>query len=302
MMQNLKAAVIQHSMTENKAENLAHSIALIKQAAEQGAKLVLLPELHTTAYFCQVENTDYFDLAEDIHSGETSAALKQAAKDFNIVIVGSIFENRANITYHNTSVVFDTDGSLAGVYRKMHIPDDPGFYEKFYFTPGDAITNDGDSGFEPVQTSIGKLGVLVCWDQWYPEAARIMALKGADVLLYPTAIGYDPDDTDEEKSRQKEAWITIQRSHAIANHLPVLVANRTGFEQNPELDTGIDFWGHSFITGSQGELLSPCDNSNEAVLIAQLDTEKARHTRQIWPFFRDRRIDAYQDLLKRVAD
>lgn len=301
-MSQIIAAVIQHSMTENKQHNLAKSIELASEAAQQGANLIVLPELHATPYFCQVEDTGFFDLAEDIHNGETVTQLSQAASDLGVVIVGSLFENRNNITYHNTSVVFDRDGSQAGIYRKMHIPDDPGFYEKFYFTPGDAQTNAGKQGFEPIQTSLGKLGVLVCWDQWYPEAARIMALKGADVLIYPTAIGYDPEDTIEEKTRQREAWITIQRSHAVANHLPVLVANRSGFEENPEHETGIEFWGHSFITGPQGELLTPCDDSAETVLLCELNAAKAKHTRQIWPFFRDRRIDAYGDLLKRVAD
>lgn len=297
----MRVAVIQQKNSTDLQANLDHSLALIREAADKGAELVLLQELHRSLYFCQTEDTAVFDLAETIpgHSTETLGAL---AKELGIVIVGSLFEKRATGLYHNTAVVLEKDGSLAGIYRKMHIPDDPGFYEKFYFTPGDADFNDGRSGFSPIETSVGKLGLLVCWDQWYPEAARLMALAGADLLLYPTAIGWDPSDDDGEKSRQLNAWVTIQRAHGIANGLPVLVANRTGFEQSPVNETGIQFWGNSFVCGPQGEFLAQADNDNEQVLLADVDMQRSESVRRIWPYLRDRRVDAYQDLSKRYRD
>lgn len=305
---HITVAIIQQGIDKhnayNKAANLRRSVKAIEEAAKQGAQLVLLQELHTTYYFCQTEDAQQFELAEPL-DGQTVQTLAKAAKANNIVIVGSIFENRKNITYHNTAVVLDSDGSLAGYYRKMHIPDDPGFYEKFYFTPGDAQTNDGASGFSPIQTSLGKLGLLICWDQWYPEAARIMALKSADMLLYPTAIGWDLSDSKAEQKRQQDAWITIQRAHAVANNLPVIVANRTGFEVSPDAkadNEGIQFWGHSFICGQQGEYLAQASSDTEAIILAKIDIKQTQNVRRIWPYFRDRRIDAYTDILKLVDD
>lgn len=297
----MRVAVIQQKNSTDLQANLDHSLALIREAADKGAELVLLQELHRSLYFCQTEDTAVFDLAETI-PGPSTETLGALAKELGIVIVGSLFEKRATGLYHNTAVVLEKDGSLAGIYRKMHIPDDPGFYEKFYFTPGDADFNDGRSGFSPIETSVGKLGLLVCWDQWYPEAARLMALAGADLLLYPTAIGWDPSDDDGEKSRQLNAWITIQRAHGIANGLPVLVANRTGFEQSPVDETGIQFWGNSFVCGPQGEFLAQADNDNEQVLLADVDMQRSESVRRIWPYLRDRRVDAYQDLSKRYRD
>jgi N-carbamoylputrescine amidase len=297
----MRVAVIQQKNSTDLQANLDHSLALIRDAADKGAELVLLQELHRSLYFCQTEDTAVFDLAETI-PGPSTDTLGALAKELGIVIVGSLFEKRATGLYHNTAVVLEKDGSLAGIYRKMHIPDDPGFYEKFYFTPGDADFNDGRSGFSPIETSVGKLGLLVCWDQWYPEAARLMALAGADLLLYPTAIGWDPSDDDGEKQRQLNAWITIQRAHGIANGLPVLVANRTGFEQSPEDDSGIQFWGNSFVCGPQGEFLAQADNDNEQVLLADLDMQRSESVRRIWPYLRDRRVDAYGDLTKRYRD
>jgi N-carbamoylputrescine amidase len=296
-MQNnkLTVALIQHPCSPDRTANLATTIAGIRQAAAQGAQLVLLQELHTSLYFCQTEDTRCFDLAEAI-PGPSSAQLAALAKTLNIVIVASLFERRASGLYHNTAVVFETDGAIAGTYRKMHIPDDPGFYEKFYFTPGDL-------GFQPIATSRGNLGVLVCWDQWFPEAARLMTLAGADLLLYPTAIGWDDRDADDEQQRQRDAWITVQRGHAIANSIPVLVCNRSGFEaaaDNPQL--GIRFWGSSFICGPQGEMIAQASAETAEVLLATLDVQRVEHVRRIWPFLRDRRIDAYQDLLKRYRD
>jgi N-carbamoylputrescine amidase len=276
-------------------------LALVREAADKGAELVLLQELHRSLYFCQTEDTAVFDLAETI-PGPSTDTLGALAKELDIVIVGSLFEKRATGLYHNTAVVLEKDGSLAGIYRKMHIPDDPGFYEKFYFTPGDADFNDGRSGFSPIETSVGKLGLLVCWDQWYPEAARLMALAGADLLLYPTAIGWDPSDDDGEKQRQLSAWITIQRAHGIANGLPVLVANRTGFEQSPVGESGIQFWGNSFVCGPQGEFLAQADSDSEQVLLADVDMQRSESVRRIWPYLRDRRVDAYGDLPKRYRD
>ena len=297
----MRVAVIQQKNSTDLQANLDHSLALIRDAADKGAELVLLQELHRSLYFCQTEDTTVFDLAETI-PGPSTDTLGALARELGIVIVGSLFEKRATGLYHNTAVVLEKDGSLAGIYRKMHIPDDPGFYEKFYFTPGDADFNDGRSGFSPIETSVGKLGLLVCWDQWYPEAARLMALAGADLLLYPTAIGWDPSDDDGEKQRQLNAWITIQRAHGIANGLPVLVANRTGFEQSPQDDSGIQFWGNSFICGPQGEFLAQADSDSEQVLLAEVDMQRSESVRRIWPYLRDRRVDAYGDLTKRYRD
>jgi N-carbamoylputrescine amidase len=287
----LRVALIQHAMGQDRAENLETSIDRIAQAAGQGAQLVVLPELHASEYFCKYQDPALFDLAEAL-DGPTHQALSQAASHHGIVIVGSIFEHRAPGLAHNTALVFERDGTLAGVYRKMHIPDDPGYNEKFYFTPGDL-------GFEPINTSVGRLGVLVCWDQWYPEAARLMALAGAEILIYPTAIGRDPSDTPEEQHRQLDAWRTIQRSHGVANGLPVLSVNRVGFEPDRS-GAGLDaeFWGHSFIAGPQGEIIDEAGTEAE-VLVADLDLGRSETVRRIWPFLRDRRIDAYGDLLKR---
>lgn len=291
----VRVALVQHSCVDDRETNLDTTGQGIADAASEGAQLVLLPELHTSLYFCQTEDTGHFDLAEAI-PGPTSKRLAKLAKQHKVVIVGSVFERRAAGIYHNTAIVLDTDGSVAGTYRKMHIPDDPGYYEKFYFTPG-------DQGFRPIQTSLGKLGVLVCWDQWYPEAARLMALNGAELLLYPTAIGWDPRDDEAEKNRQLESWITIQRSHAIANGIPVLSCNRVGHEPDPgKHSEGIRFWGNSFIAGPQGEIVATAGDANGETLVAELDLARAESVRRIWPFFRDRRIDQYADLLKRYSD
>lgn len=291
----LKTALIQHSCTDDREANLARSCEGIRDAAGQGARLVLLQELHTGLYFCQTEQTRYFDLAEPV-PGPSTAQLSSLAKELGIVIVASLFERRAAGLYHNTAVVLEQDGSIAGIYRKMHIPDDPGFYEKFYFTPGDL-------GFSPIQTSVGRLGVLVCWDQWYPEAARLMSMAGAELLLYPTAIGWDPRDDDDEKSRQHDAWQMIQRAHAIANGLPVLSCNRTGFEPDPSrCGAGIQFWGQSFIAGPQGEIVAQAAAASNEVLVAEIDLGRSEEVRRIWPFLRDRRIDAYSDILLRYRE
>ena len=297
----MRVAVIQQQNTSNLATNLAHSIAQIRQAAKQGAQLVVLQELHRSLYFCQTEDATVFDLAETI-PGPSTDELGAVAKSLNVVIVASLFEKRAPGLYHNTAVVLERDGSIAGTFRKMHIPDDPGFYEKFYFTPGDAQCNDGRSGFSPISTSVGKLGVLVCWDQWYPEAARLMALSGAELLIYPTAIGWDRHDELAEQKRQLDAWTLIQRSHAVANGVPVLVANRVGFEASPSGDDGIQFWGNSFICGPQGELLASANDSAETILLADVDMARCEQVRRMWPYLRDRRIDAYGDLTKRYRD
>ena len=297
----MRVAVIQQKNCADLNANLAHSLALVRDAANAGAELVLLQELHRSLYFCQTEDTSVFDLAETI-PGPSTEALGALAKELGIVIVGSLFEKRAAGLYHNTAVVLEKDGTLAGIYRKMHIPDDPGFYEKFYFTPGDADFNDGRSGFTPIETSVGKLGLLVCWDQWYPEAARLMALAGADLLLYPTAIGWDPADEPAEQQRHLDAWITIHRAHGVANGLPVLVANRTGFEQSPADDSGIQFWGNSFVCGPQGEYLAQADSDSEQILIAEVNLQRSESVRRIWPYLRDRRVDAYGDLTKRFRD
>lgn len=298
----LKVAAIQQTCTDQKSESLATSERLVRQAAREGATLVVLQELHATLYFCQNEDTAVFDLAEPI-PGPTSERLGALAAELGIVLVGSIFERRMNGVYHNTAVVFEADGSIAGLYRKMHIPDDPGFYEKFYFTPGDATFNDGRSGFTPIQTSVGKLGVLVCWDQWYPEAARLMALAGAEVLIYPTAIGWDITDKPDEQARQLDAWVTVQRGHAVANNLPVIAPNRVGTEPQPDgHGDGIRFWGNSFICGPQGEFLARANDVDSTVLHATIDRDRSESIRRIWPYLRDRRIDAYGEILQRVRD
>ena len=295
MSRILRAGLVQQSCTADREKNLAASSAGIRKAAAEGAQLVLLQELHTGLYFCQHESTNLFDLAEPI-PGPSTEYLGRLAKELNIVIVGSLFEKRAPGLYHNTAVVLERDGTLAGKYRKMHIPDDPGYYEKFYFTPGDL-------GFTPIQTSVGKLGLLVCWDQWYPEAARLMALAGAELLLYPTAIGWNPADDAAEQARQRDAWITIQRAHAVANGLPVLVANRTGFEPDPSGQTeGSQFWGSSFAAGPQGEFLGQASADKGEVLMVDVDLERSENVRRWWPFLRDRRIDAYGDLTRRFRD
>ncbi|MDK8464159.1 carbon-nitrogen hydrolase [Marinobacter sp. SS13-12] len=298
----LAIAAVQQACDANKDTSLATSERLVRQAAKDGAQLVVLQELHATLYFCQTEDTSVFELAEPI-PGPTSDRLSALAAELGVVLVGSIFERRMNGVYHNTAVVFERDGSIAGLYRKMHIPDDPGFYEKFYFTPGDASFNDGTSGFTPIDTSVGRLGVLVCWDQWYPEAARLMALAGAEVLIYPTAIGWDITDDPEEQARQLEAWETVQRGHAVANNLPVIAPNRIGTEPDPSGQSdGIRFWGNSFICGPQGEFLARADGHSETILSTTINRSRSESIRRIWPYFRDRRIDAYGDILKRVRD
>jgi N-carbamoylputrescine amidase len=291
----IKVGLVQHACTNDPDANLADSIAGIRQAAAQGAQLLLLQELHRSNYFCQTENTANFDLAESI-PGPTSTLLGELAAELGLVIVASLFEKRSAGLYHNTAVVLDTDGSIAGRYRKMHIPDDPGYYEKFYFTPGDL-------GFVPITTSLGKLGVLVCWDQWYPEAARLMALAGAELLLYPTAIGWETTDSAAEQAQQREAWITVQRGHAISNCLPVLACNRIGHEADPSgQSAGIQFWGSSSVIGVQGEILAQAATDRAETLVVELDLARTEQVRRIWPFLRDRRIDAYQGLLDRFRD
>jgi N-carbamoylputrescine amidase len=292
--QTLTVALMQMACSAERDTNERHISEQLRAAAAHGVQLVLLQELHYTRYFCQSENTAHFDLAEPI-PGPGTDGLAALARELELVIVASLFERRAAGLYHNTAVVLDRDGSLAGRYRKMHIPDDPGYYEKFYFTPGDL-------GFQPIDTSLGKLGVLVCWDQWYPEAARLMALADADLLLYPTAIGWDPADSADEQQRQLDAWQTIQRGHAIANGIPVLVCNRTGFENDTGgQSSGIRFWGNSFIAGPQGEVLAQAADRPE-LLVARIDMQRGEQVRRIWPYLRDRRIDAYQDLLLRFRD
>lgn len=290
----LKLGLVQMSCTSEREHNLGKCERGIREAAAKGAKLVLLQELHNSPYFCQQEDPAIFDLAEAI-PGPSTDRLGQLAKELQVVVVASLFERRAPGLYHNTAVVLDSDGSIAGKYRKMHIPDDPGYYEKFYFTPGDL-------GFQPIKTSVGQLGVLVCWDQWYPEAARLMALAGADLLLYPTAIGWNPADDLDEQQRQQDAWLTIQRAHAVANGLPVAVANRVGHEQDPSgTSPGQTFWGSSFVTGPQGELLARA-NTEEAVIVVDIDLARSEQVRRLWPYLRDRRIEAYSDLSKRYRD
>lgn len=294
-MKNLRIALIQQSCTADRAANITKSIVRIREAAAKGAQLVVLQELHTGLYFCQTEDTEQFALAEPI-PGPSTDEFGAIAKELGIVIVSSLFERRTAGLYHNTAVVLEKDGSMAGIYRKMHIPDDPGYYEKFYFTPGDL-------GFTPIQTSVGKLGVLVCWDQWYPEAARLMALAGAELLIYPTAIGWAEGEDAAENARQLEAWITVQRGHAVANGLPVLVANRVGHEASPEgKGTGQRFWGNSFAVGPQGEFLVRASSDKEEMIVIDLDMARSENVRRIWPFLRDRRIDAYEDIVKRWRD
>ena len=290
----LTVALVQDRDRGSTDDNLANIEARVAEAAGRGAKLVLLQELHNGPYFCQHAHCDEFDRAEPI-PGPSTERLGALAKKHGVVIVASLFERRAAGLYHNTAVVLEADGRLLGKYRKMHIPDDPGFYEKFYFTPGDL-------GFEPIDTSVGRLGVLVCWDQWYPEGARLMALAGAEMLLYPTAIGWDPDDDAAEKSRQRDAWILSHRGHAVANGLPVLSCNRVGHEASPTETSGIDFWGSSHVLGPQGEFLGEAGTDAPEVLVVDIDLARSEKVRRIWPFLRDRRIDAYQDLLKRYRD
>jgi len=291
----LTVGLIQQRCSADADQNLTASIEGIRKAAARGARLLLLPELHGSLYFCQTEDASNFDLAETI-PGPTTERLGTLAAELGVVIVASIFEKRAAGLYHNTAVAIETDGSIAGCYRKMHIPDDPGYYEKFYFTPGDL-------GFNPVQTSVGMLGILVCWDQWYPEAARLMALGGAQILLYPTAIGWSRGDAVDEQARQRDAWLTIQRAHAIANGLPVLTCNRTGYEADDSGHTdGIQFWGSSAVFGPQGEVLEQATESEAGVVVATIDLQRTEQIRRLWPYLRDRRIDAYQDLLRRYRD
>ncbi|PIV32200.1 MAG: acyltransferase [Lysobacterales bacterium CG02_land_8_20_14_3_00_62_12] len=288
-------ALLQNQNQGSAAANLDTIEQGLREAAAQQVQLVLLQELHNGAYFCQHEAVAEFDRAESI-PGPSTERLAALARELGLVVVSSLFERRAAGLYHNTAVVFERDGSIAGKYRKMHIPDDPGFLEKFYFTPGDL-------GFQPIQTSLGRIGVLVCWDQWYPEAARLMALAGADLLLYPTAIGWDRRDGDAEKVRQREAWMLSQRAHAIANGLPVLACNRIGFEASPLADApGIEFWGSSFVAGPQGEVLAEASTDAATLLVAEVDLQRSEEVRRVWPFLRDRRIDAYADLLKRYRD
>jgi N-carbamoylputrescine amidase len=291
----LKVALLQETDRGSRDGNLDAIEAGLREAAKAGVELVLLQELHNGPYFCQRESVDVFDLAETI-PGPGTERIGKLAEELKLVVIASIFEKRATGLYHNTAVVFDRSREIAGKYRKMHIPDDPAFYEKFYFTPGDL-------GFDPIQTSVGKLGVLVCWDQWYPEAARLMALAGADILFYPTAIGWDPNDDDAEKARQRDAWITVQRGHAVANGLPLLSCNRTGYEADPSnVGSGIQFWGSSFVAGPQGEFIAQASTDGRELLICDVDMERSEHVRRIWPFLRDRRIDAYGDLTKRYRD
>lgn len=295
MRRTIKVGLIQQSCTGNTAENMDKLKHSIEDVASKSAELVVLQELHNTLYFCQTENTSLFDLAETI-PGPSTEFYSRVASANSIVLVTSLFEKRAPGLYHNTAVVFDKDGSIAGKYRKMHIPDDPAYYEKFYFTPGDL-------GFEPIQTSIGKLGVQVCWDQWYPEGARLMTLKGAEILIYPTAIGWESTDTPEEKARQLEAWVISQRGHAVANGLPVIAVNRVGHEPDPSKQTnGIRFWGNSFVAGPQGEILAQADNMKEENIVTEVDITRSEEVRRWWPFLRDRRIDEFDKLTKRFVD
>ena len=288
----MKVGLIQQRNTSDIEANVRKLQTRVREAAAAGAELIVLQELHNGLYFCQTEDTALFDLAEPI-PGPSTESFGALARELGVVIVLSLFEKRAPGLYHNTAVILERDGSIAGMYRKMHIPDDPAYYEKFYFTPGDL-------GFEPINTSVGRLGVLVCWDQWYPEAARLMAMRGAEVLIYPTAIGWESSDTEAEKRRQKEAWVTVQRGHAVANGLPVVTVNRTGHEPDPSGQTrGIEFWGNSFVAGPQGELLAELPNSEEMVQVVDVDLKRSEQVRRWWPFFRDRRIDAFSGLTQR---
>lgn len=291
----MKVALIQQKNTGNREDNIAKLTENISRSAAGGAELIVLQELHNGLYFCQTEDTSVFDQAETI-PGPSTEYFGQLAAQHKVVLVLSLFEKRAPGLYHNTAVVIEQDGSIAGKYRKMHIPDDPAYYEKFYFTPGDL-------GFHAIETSVGKLGVLVCWDQWYPEAARLMAMDGADLLIYPTAIGWESSDSEAEKKRQQDAWVTVQRGHAVANGLPVIACNRTGYEADPSGVTGgIQFWGHSFVAGPQGELLALAPALDETILFADIDSDRSMQVRRWWPFFRDRRIDAFEELTKRWRD
>ena len=295
MQNKIKVGFIQQHNTNDINDNMQRLKKGIEQLAKQGAQLIVLQELHNSLYFSQIETVDNFDLAEPI-PGPSTAFFSEIAAANNVVIVTSLFEKRAAGLYHNTSVVIEKDGSIAGKYRKMHIPDDPAYYEKFYFTPGDL-------GFTPIQTSLGKLGILVCWDQWYPEAARLMALNGAELLIYPTAIGYESSDAEEEKQRQREAWTTVQRGHAVANGLPVIAVNRVGFEPDPSQQTqGITFWGSSFVAGSQGEFIYRASETEEECTIVEIDLQRSEQVRRWWPFLRDRRIDEYHNITKRFID
>ena len=290
----MKVALIQQKYLKNKIKTITKTSSEINKAVQNGANLIILQELHQTEYFCQCEDTKFFTYANSFD--EDVKYWSNIAKENNVVLVTSLFEKRTAGLYHNTAVVFEKDGSIAGKYRKMHIPDDPGFYEKFYFTPGDL-------GFEPIQTSVGKLGVLICWDQWYPEAARIMTLKGAEILIYPTAIGWFEEDSKEEKQKQLDSWITIQRSHAIANAIPIISCNRVGFESDSSgVMQGTHFWGNSFICGAQGEILAHANHQDETILYADIANERTKEVRDIWPFLRDRRIEEYHCLLKRYCD
>ena len=294
-MRNIQIGLLQQHNTSDIEDNLQRLAEGITLLAQQGAQLIVLQELHNALYFCQVESVDNFDLAEPI-PGPSTEFYGQLARELGVVIVTSLFERRAPGLYHNTAVVLERDGSIAGQYRKMHIPDDPAYYEKFYFTPGDL-------GFHPIDTSVGRLGVLVCWDQWYPEAARLMALQGADLLIYPTAIGYESSDTPEEQQRQREAWTTVQRGHAVANGLPVITVNRVGHEPDPSGQTqGIQFWGSSFVAGPQGELLYRASDTKEAAAVITLNLDHSEQVRRWWPFLRDRRIEEYGNILKRFVD
>jgi N-carbamoylputrescine amidase len=294
MKSTLTVSAVQQPCDKDRQSNLDFSIAKIHEAAANKADLVVLPELHLGPYFCQNEDYHHYELAQPI-PGLTTEILAKVAKQAGVVIISTIFEKRAPGLYHNTAVVFDKDGSIAGKYRKMHIPDDPGFYEKYYFTPGDI-------GFKPIETSIGKLGVLICWDQWFPEGARLMALAGAELLIYPTAIGWDLNDSKAEQQRQLNAWVTIQRSHAVANGIPVIACNRVGFEKAPDSNSGIEFWGNSFIAGPQGEIIAQANATETTLLTCTLDSARSEHVRQIWPYLRDRRIDEYAGLTKRFID
>ncbi len=294
-MRILKTGIIQQHNTSDVKDNMARLRQKIEALAAQGAKLIVLQELHNSLYFCQTECVDNFDLAETI-PGPSTRFFGEIARRLGVVIVTSLFERRAPGLYHNTAVVLESDGSIAGCYRKMHIPDDPAYYEKFYFTPG-------DMGFKPINTSVGKLGIMVCWDQWFPEAARLMALAGADVLIYPTAIGYESSDTPDEQQRQREAWTTVQRGHAVANGLPVVAVNRVGLEEDPSKQTnGIQFWGSSFVAGPQGELLYRAEADKETEHIVDIDLEHSEQVRRWWPFLRDRRIDKYEQITRRFID
>ena len=293
----MKIGIIQQHNGENVKTNVLHLAVKIRQLAKEGAELIVLQELHNSLYFCKQENVDLFDLAETI-PGPSTTFFGNLAKELDVVIVTSLFERRATGLYHNTAVVLEKDGTIAGKYRKMHIPDDPGYYEKFYFTPGDL-------GFQPIQTSVGRLGVLICWDQWYPEAARLMALAGAELLIYPTAIGYDPNDTKEEQERQRMAWQTVQRGHAVANGLTVVTVNRVGEEpmaNSQQLTAKVPFWGTSFVAGPQGELLYEAPKDQEEVAIVEVDMQRSEQVRRWWPFLRDRRIENYKDITRRYID